>query len=213
VYWATLSDIYGVFTYTCRAYQNTSEDSGFEINPFTIKCDVTVNATKFWASTADCSDAKRYVGLLAYIAAAKIDHNADINQTDSTGQAGITFDNAGSFYKWKPTFEDKVSGDTYDVNAQVTNITDALNNLPSEVTAVKQIVFSFLSPKSQTNVFVRTSKLLYITHLVVLGSNHGSQSTWRQSTNQRCTNSSRILCCPHCIDRPLFCSLSFVKYL
>jgi hypothetical protein len=49
------------------------------VGPGTLKCDVTVNATSWFAESSACADDKRYVALLAYIAAAEIDVKAGDN--------------------------------------------------------------------------------------------------------------------------------------
>jgi len=154
-YYATLNDSTGTFTFSCRVSADSRTDSGLTVDPYTLKCDVTVDATNYWAPVTSCPDSSRYIALLAYLVGVKIDDttNGTLNQADSTGQTGITLDSAKSFFKWKTSFEDKISGQSYDVNAQLINSNGTMPNSPTEATDVKIVIFSFLSPKSQTNVF------------------------------------------------------------
>jgi len=154
VYWATLNESRGIFTFSCRVSGANRLDGGLTVNPYSLKCDVKVDATNFWAASTNCSDDKRYIGLLAWIAAGHYDNTNSVNTPDSSGQAGITFGGSQSFFRWKPTFEDTVHGQSYDVNAQVVTLFDGtLPNCPSETGDVRVGIFSFLSPKSQTSVF------------------------------------------------------------
>ncbi len=62
-------------------------------------------------------------------------------------------DGAKSFFKWKTQFEDKDSGLTYPVNAQIFTPNITMPNSPSETADFRIAIFSFLSPKSVSNVF------------------------------------------------------------
>jgi hypothetical protein len=154
-----MTDTTGVFTFTCRIGTEDRQDGGITVGPYSMKCDVIIDATNYWSTATAaglCPNNKRFVGLLAYVATADatIDVSATINNNqDAQGQGYVDFNDGKSFLKWKKTFEDGASGSSYDVNAQQTDVTDN-TNLPAGTGAVTKLIFSFLSPKSVTNVFV-----------------------------------------------------------
>jgi hypothetical protein len=122
-----------------------------------LKCDVIINATNFWKQgVVGCADSSRYVALHAVLAGARVDNQngANVNLPDSSGQAGVTVDGAKSFFKWKTTFEDTGNTPvaTYNVNAQLMPVNTTVT-VPNETKDVRTAIFSFLSPKSHTNVF------------------------------------------------------------
>ena len=138
---------------TCRLGNNSRVDGGVTVGPATLKCDVTVNATSWYAKPSTCADDKRYTALLAYIAAAEIDVKAGQEVNSNTDQASISVSGASSFLQWKTSFENFATGDSHPINAQVTDVTEDLVGRPTQLQAVKQVIFSFLSPKSETSVY------------------------------------------------------------
>jgi len=155
IYWARLVDTTGTFTYECRLSGDKRVDNGITVQPFSLKCDIVLNMTSFWSNDAgnvkNCNDSNRYPVLLSYLAAASANiQNGRVSNTDKEGQNGVVVNGGDALFKWKHVFEDADTGVEHSVNAQVTDIT-ADFTFPTQVKAVKQIIFSFISPKSSTN--------------------------------------------------------------
>jgi hypothetical protein len=82
------------------------------------------------------------------------------NSISDTDSASISVTGASSFLKWKTTFENYATGDSHAIHAQVTDVTENLVGRPTQLQVVKQVIFSFLSPKSETSVYVSDFRIV-----------------------------------------------------
>jgi len=149
VYSASLADTSGLFTLNCRASVNTRNDSGLTLGPYDVKCDVIVNATNFWAASTTCSDKNRYLGVIVYLAAASVNTSTLKSPVDSTGQNGFYTSTKNAYFKYMEQVNvDGPNAGIYNVTADIMDVTENFPGLPSSISQIQRIIFSFLSPKS-----------------------------------------------------------------
>jgi len=157
--WTKLSDTSGTFTLFCRASGKTRLDSGINIGPYSMKCDVIINSTNYWSQNStlvnNCSDSNRHLALLVYAAGVVVNtpDNSNITSRDTNGQSNIAFDDNKSFFKWKTTLYNEWN-QTYGVSAFIAPASAAeVANAPSAFKSIKRVIYSFLSSKADGNIF------------------------------------------------------------
>jgi len=164
-YGVTLTESSGIFTLKCRACTDDRMDGGITVSAYSVKCDVLINATLFWAPSTLCPVANRYVGLVAYMASAAADTTDLDANPDADGQNAFYDSAQDTFFKFlnKVTVSDILQD--YDIVASVISVHESFP-LPDAIKDIRRVFFSFLSPKSNNGniFFFGTHKLELILH-------------------------------------------------
>jgi hypothetical protein len=145
VFSTVLTESTGLFTLSCRAADADRVDSGVQVGPYGVKCDVLLNTTNFWATTTNCSNTNRYVGVSAYVATAAVDTTYLKVSTGTDGQYAIQSATKNSYFKYVSNVS--VSGVIANVTADIRTL-NFQGTLPDAVKDVRRVIFSFLRPKS-----------------------------------------------------------------
>jgi len=146
-YGVTLTESTGLFTLACRACTDDRIDGGITISAYSVKCDVTINATQFWAPVTSCNDTNRYPGLVAYIAVAAA-NTTDLNANpDASGQNAFYDDTADTFFKFLTKVNVVDILQEYNITASILSVQQNFS-LPTIIKDIRRVIFSFLSPKS-----------------------------------------------------------------
>jgi len=174
-YGVTLAESSGLFTLKCRASTDDRMDGGITISAYSVKCDVIINATSFWASSTNCSDSNRYIGLAAYLAAAAAD-TTDLNSNPDTDGQNAFYDSAkDTFFKFLTKVN--VALQDHNITASVISVHENFT-LPDVIKDVRRVIFSFLSPKSNNGNIFLWDPQIGIDPSILSNASYMSKSIW-----------------------------------
>jgi len=177
IYGITLAESTGLFTLKCRASTDDRIDGGITISAYSVKCDVIINATSFWAPSTACLDTNRYIGLVAYLAAAAAD-TSSLNTPDTTGQNAFYDSTKDTFFKFLNKVDVTDLLQEYDIVASIQSVNQNFSTLPNVIKDVRRVIFSFLSPKSNGGNIYFWDPQIGIDPSILSSASYMSKSIW-----------------------------------
>jgi len=162
-----LTEASNTFLMECRVGPADRVENGRKIGPYAVKCDISVNMTGRWpdalASIFCPSYTQQHAGLHSWVGALGYDSSAPTTP-DADDTRRLMFNRGASSFAWQGTFKTQNDSDA-SVHAEVISSSTGYTNQPSSATSVgwtvKDVGFSFLASRAETDTFYWDPEFLY----------------------------------------------------